>query len=663
MELALSAKRRLGYVTGKTAKPKEDEEKIEAWVVANKQVITWILQNRYTIANGARKFRLNKDSYEVTQNGRCVEEYYTQLQMIWDELGHMNTLPTISKVTTEMAEYLKTVESQAEERKLFQFLNGLDKEYGVLRSNILMMDPLLSVEHTVSIMLQEEMQTNNVGKGRQSESSALMSKGETEREKCIHCGRNNHRSDLCWEIKGYPVGHPRHKKSNFKPAFKSGNSGGYNQQRSYTSNTRQTNYKRSASNARTEQADLSNAIEAATQQLENLLKLVPRSGNVSKVGESEEELECNFAGMTNKTLQTNMSREWIVDSSATNHMTSQFDMLKNVKKLNRELKINLLDGRYVKVTHKGKVLIDRDLVLVDVLYVPEFKQNLLSVQKLARDNICYVTFFDTHCFVQGCTDGRIKGLGKASSGLYHFKPLKSHGVPVQQEGVKSESNTRSSRYTCSADCKSKANYEPSKKMRISCNQNSLMNTKVFDKSSLWHYRLGHAPLSKLKSLTTLDIHSHGNEICLTCPMAKLTKTPFPNSQTIAARPFDLIHIDIWGPYKVAYKGKFRYFLTVVDDRSRATWVYLLCHKSDSFDTIKNFYEYVKTQFERRIKIVRSDNAFEFDDQHCRVFFEENGIVHQTNIADTPQKNGIVERKHRHLLEVSRALRFHADLPL
>ncbi|KAK9756264.1 hypothetical protein RND81_01G085300 [Saponaria officinalis] len=238
MELTLSAKRRLGYVTGKVAKPKEDEEKIETWTVANNQVITWILQN--------------------------------------------------------MAEYLEAVATQAEERKLFQFLNGLDKSYGILRSNILLMDPLPSVEHTVSLMLQEEMQANNVSGARPPENSALMGRGETERERCIHCGRDNYRSDLCLEVKGYPVGHPKHGKMNYKPGIKTTGTGGsgYKQQRTYPFSGRQPNFKRNAANAKTNQGDLSTAIGAATQQLENLLRMVLGSGNVSKAGgESEEELE------------------------------------------------------------------------------------------------------------------------------------------------------------------------------------------------------------------------------------------------------------------------------------------------------------------------------------------------------------------------------------
>ena len=68
------------------------------------------------------------------------------------------------------------------------------------------------------------------------------------------------------------------------------------------------------------------------------------------------------------------------------------------------------------------------------------------------------------------------------------------------------------------------------------------------------------------------------------------------------------------------------------------------------------------QFGKQVKIVRSDNiGTEFF--RLKLYFKENGILFQTSCIGTPQQNGRVERKHRHILNVARAVRFQACLPI
>ena len=84
------------------------------------------------------------------------------------------------------------------------------------------------------------------------------------------------------------------------------------------------------------------------------------------------------------------------------------------------------------------------------------------------------------------------------------------------------------------------------------------------------------------------------------------------------------------------------------------------HKSETSCLIQSFCNMIFTQFKVPIKILRSDNGLEFA---LYSFYASKGIVHHLSCVETPQQNSVVERKHRHLLAVARALRFQANLPL
>lgn len=110
---------------------------------------------------------------------------------------------------------------------------------------------------------------------------------------------------------------------------------------------------------------------------------------------------------------------------------------------------------------------------------------------------------------------------------------------------------------------------------------------------------------------------------------------------------------------MAYDGS-KYFLTIVEDLSQCTWTYMLKRKSDAQSCLKTFVALVKTQFAIKIKTIPSDNGLEF---HLSDFYATKGIIHQRTYVETPEQNGIVKRKHQHLLWVVRSLRFQSGLIL
>ena len=103
------------------------------------------------------------------------------------------------------------------------------------------------------------------------------------------------------------------------------------------------------------------------------------------------------------------------------------------------------------------------------------------------------------------------------------------------------------------------------------------------------------------------------------------------------------------------------FVTIVDDLSRHTWMYMIKNKSDVIQILQDFFAYTHTQFQCLVECVRSDNAKELCEWKMMQYYIQHGIIHQKSCTETPQQNGVVERKHRHLLEVARSLFFQSHV--
>ncbi|KAJ8429325.1 hypothetical protein Cgig2_025561 [Carnegiea gigantea] len=250
------------------------------------------------------------------------------------------------------------------------------------------------------------------------------------------------------------------------------------------------------------------------KQLRQFLKSLPQ--NNEKCGaEIDEELDTNFVGMILCTHAGLNNVEWIIDSGATDHMTYK----------------------------SGTIKLSTEIVLKNVLYVPVFKYDLLSVPKLTKDSRCmdYVTM-------------RISGVGREHRGLYFLKDQPLHGVDNTLECIIErllETDKDKLRVAGAADC-----------------------PQVSGSYEVWHKRLGHAPFNKLKHLSNIHFRGGENKVCVNYPMAKLTRQPFQPSSSRSSSICQPIHMDIWGSNRTPTHKNFRYFLALVDDCTRSTWLYL-----------------------------------------------------------------------------------------
>ncbi|XP_021991325.1 uncharacterized protein LOC110888093 [Helianthus annuus] len=204
------------------------------------------------------------------------------------------------------------------------------------------------------------------------------------------------------------------------------------------------------------------------------------------------------------------------DSSGNQHMTkTDKNMYNCVDVLEFDLSISHPNGTSVKVLKIGDLRLIDGVVLKDVFYVSDYCVNLLSVHKLAKDNNSSVVFNEENYVLQDSKSRKVLMIGSQDSGLYFV------GQNGNYDGV------------CF---------------------NSVLKTY------LWHSRLGH-PLDQVLALLKheIGINSLDHGPCEICHKAKQVTVPFPISEHKSKCVGDLVHLDLWGPYKVSSYEGFKYF--------------------------------------------------------------------------------------------------------
>ena len=127
-------------------------------------------------------------------------------------------------------------------------------------------------------------------------------------------------------------------------------------------------------------------------------------------------------------------------------------------------------------------------------------------------------------------------------------------------------------------------------------------------------------------------------------------------------PFELVQTDVWGPSRSNSTLGFRYLVTFIDDYSQCTWLFLMKTRVELFFIFQKFHAEICTQFNTSIRILRSDNAKKYFSTSFHSFMSSHGILHQSSCAYTPQQNGVVELKNRHLVETACTLLLHHKVP-
>jgi hypothetical protein len=176
----------------------------------------WLdLKERFSQGDLVRIAELQQEIYALKQEHRSVTEFYSSLKLLWEELEIYLPIPNCTCRNRCNCDAMRTARMNHHLLHTIRFLTGLNENFAVVKSQVLLMDPLPSLTKVFSLVLQHErhggftphddslISTNFVKTKGNSSSSG---------RQCTYCGRDNHTVQNCFKKHGLPP-HLRNKSS------------------------------------------------------------------------------------------------------------------------------------------------------------------------------------------------------------------------------------------------------------------------------------------------------------------------------------------------------------------------------------------------------------------------------------------------------------------
>ncbi|XP_071708748.1 uncharacterized protein [Rutidosis leptorrhynchoides] len=499
----------------------DDEVLLGQWDRCNAVVLTWILtsisdelylgqifsdnaspvwqelKETYDRIDGSVTLNLHHKFNSLTQGQSSLSEYYHKVNCLWKQYDALIKLPTYT------CEANKDFQSHNKLIKLVQFLMGLNDVYQPIRSNILTRDPLSDVKVAYAILSREESHrigiTNDFSKI--SQTSTFMTKS----------GNNTNSNSGSKRVTRGPNPNLYKKKpfNQFAPKFVANNNNSVSG-KSPCSNSDKT------------------GLPFSEEQIQKIISLISKD-NEPSTSEANANMvgwfyNCNalfnenfqkfFCSNLNSKSLTHV-KDWIIDSGANQHMVcSEENLFDKVDVTKFNITVGHPNGTKAKIGKFGKYKLNNHITLNNVLLIPEYCVNLLSVNILTKEDNLFVGFDKNRCYLQDLKENKTLGIGDESGGLYLFK-----------------------------------------RGDQTLNNNVIGNNVS---ARLWHHRLGH-PAHQVLDVLKPNLKFKDNEInnpCDVCHRAKQKREPFPLSDHKTTKLGELIHLDLLPTAVLAGKPPF-----------------------------------------------------------------------------------------------------------
>ncbi|CAI7773375.1 unnamed protein product [Closterium sp. NIES-53] len=296
------------------------------------------------------------------------------------------------------------------------------------------------------------------------------------------------------------------------------------------------------------------------------------------------------------------------------------------------------------------------------LYLPSFSTNLVSGADLQDGGV--------HQFTPACQ--RVTHCTEASTGRHLATFTRQPGSSLYTLTTPSPSVAESSRVAASGQVFAAASRSGPESAPCSCR---LLSHETL----LWHHRLGHPSLLRLRGMASRLLVSGlpwslpplpqgPGPTCVPCVEGRQRAAPHSSQFPPTEAPLQTLHMDVWGPARVRGQGHECYFLLVVDDYSRYTSVFPLRSKGDVTEVLIDWIRAARLQLRQSfgsdfpVLRLHSDRDGEFSSGLLGAYCRARGIRQTFTLPDSPQQNGIAERRIGMVMDVARTSMMHAAAP-
>ncbi|XP_021724254.1 uncharacterized protein LOC110691605 [Chenopodium quinoa] len=319
MRRALIAKRKFGFVDGSIKEPTADSSQRKHWIAVNSMLVSWI-------------------SNTLDDSVRSTIGDYDYVRELW-QLGDIR-----------------------DEDYLHYFLIGLDDPYKEIRSQLLVQHPLPHVDNAYQVVINTERLQTKDGKVKENvmafKVDSRVKSTDSESPFCTHCNREGHDKEGCYQLIGFPEWWDENRKGGRGQGrgARGGRSGGRGASGGRNNTSTSTTHRANAVHGGVNNnSAASNNQSSSTQGLASVTSDQAQQIIELRSNKSKSRLEGK-----NKVL-------WIVDTGASNHVTNDLSIMRNVKTI-QNCPVGLPDGQTVNANQLGSVTLDGGLVIDNVLF-------------------------------------------------------------------------------------------------------------------------------------------------------------------------------------------------------------------------------------------------------------------------------------------------------